>query len=93
MTSVAISESRGAELAQRNRRRRCCARNCASSDARQAHRTLQRHYVEEWFGLELRRAAPRQADRRIMLDVDHFKRFNDSFARSRRPGAAELAGS
>jgi diguanylate cyclase (GGDEF)-like protein len=39
-----------------------------------------RHYVEEWFGLELRRAQrhgrPIVA---IMLDIDHFKRFNDTF--------------
>jgi len=39
-----------------------------------------RHYVEEWFGLELLRA--QRHDRpiaAIMLDIDHFKRFNDSF--------------
>jgi diguanylate cyclase (GGDEF)-like protein len=39
-----------------------------------------RHYVEEWFGLELRRAQRHgRPIAAIMLDIDHFKRFNDSF--------------
>jgi len=81
MTSVAISESRGTELAQRNREAallREKLREQAMHD--QLTGLYNRHYVEEWFGLELRRAQrygrPIAA---IMLDVDHFKRFNDSF--------------
>src|SRR5229473_2359229 len=39
-----------------------------------------RHYVEEWFGLELRRAQRHgRPIAAIMLDVDHFKGFNDTF--------------
>jgi diguanylate cyclase (GGDEF)-like protein len=39
-----------------------------------------RHYVEEWFGLELLRAQRHgRPIAAIMLDIDHFKRFNDSF--------------
>jgi len=39
-----------------------------------------RHYVEEWFGLELHRAQRHgRPVAAIMLDIDHFKRFNDSF--------------
>ncbi len=38
-----------------------------------------RHYVEEWFGLELRRAQRHgRPVAAVMLDIDHFKRFNDS---------------
>ena len=38
-----------------------------------------RHYVEEWFGLELHRAQRHgRPVAAIMLDIDHFKRFNDS---------------
>ncbi|HET7200216.1 MAG TPA: diguanylate cyclase, partial [Burkholderiales bacterium] len=39
-----------------------------------------RHYVQEWFGLELRRAQRHgRAVAALMLDIDHFKRFNDTF--------------
>src|SRR5437667_337465 len=39
-----------------------------------------RHYVEEWFGQELRRAQRHgRPIAAIMLDIDHFKRFNDTF--------------
>jgi diguanylate cyclase (GGDEF)-like protein len=39
-----------------------------------------RHYVEEWFGLELHRAQRHgRPIAAIMLDIDHFKRFNDTF--------------
>src|SRR6266704_2011431 len=38
-----------------------------------------RHYVEEWFGLELHRAQRHgRPVAAIMLNIDHFKRFNDS---------------
>src|SRR5438093_3971329 len=81
MTSVATSESRGAELAKRNREA-ALLREKLGDQARRDQLTglYNRHYVEEWFGLELRRAQrhgrPLAA---IMLDIDHFKRFNDSF--------------
>ncbi|HKB74605.1 MAG TPA: diguanylate cyclase, partial [Burkholderiales bacterium] len=81
MTSVAVSESRGAELAQRNREAallREKLREQAMHD--QLTGLYNRHYVEEWFGLELRRAQRHgRPIAAIMLDVDHFKRFNDSF--------------
>ncbi len=36
--------------------------------------------MEEWFGLELRRAQRHgRPIAAIMVDVDHFKRFNDTF--------------
>ncbi|TMH35798.1 MAG: GGDEF domain-containing protein [Betaproteobacteria bacterium] len=81
MTSVAISESRGAELAQRNREAALLREKLREQAMRDKLTGLyNRHYVEEWFGLELRRAQrhgrPLAA---IMLDIDHFKRFNDSF--------------
>jgi diguanylate cyclase (GGDEF)-like protein len=39
-----------------------------------------RHYVQEWFGLELRRAQRHNRPvAALMLDIDHFKRFNDTF--------------
>ncbi len=81
MTSVAVSESRGAELAQRNREAallREKLREQAMHD--QLTGLYNRHYVEEWFGLELRRAQRHgRPIAAIMLDIDHFKRFNDSF--------------
>ncbi len=81
MTSVAISESRGAELAKRNREAALLREKLREQAMRDKLTGLyNRHYVEEWFGLELRRAQrhgrPLAA---IMLDVDHFKRFNDTF--------------
>src|SRR2546430_6595151 len=81
MTSVAISESRGAELAQRNREAALLRERLQEQATRDKLTGLyNRHYVEEWFGLELRRAQrhgwPIAA---IMLDIDHFKRFNDTF--------------
>ena len=80
-TTVAISESRGAELAKRNREAallREKLREQAMHD--QLTGLYNRHYVEEWFGLELRRAQRHgRPIAAIMLDIDHFKRFNDSF--------------
>ena len=81
MTSVATSESRGAELAKRNREAALLREKLHEQAMRDKLTGLyNRHYVEEWFGLELRRAQrhgrPLAA---IMLDIDHFKRFNDSF--------------
>jgi diguanylate cyclase (GGDEF)-like protein len=81
MTSVAISESRGAELAKRNREA-ALLREKLHEQAMHDKLTglYNRHYVEEWFGLELRRAQRHgRPVAAIMLDVDHFKRFNDSF--------------
>jgi len=81
MTSVAVSESRGEELAQRNREA-ALLREKLHEQAMHDKLTglYNRHYVEEWFGLELRRAQRHgRPIAAIMLDVDHFKRFNDSF--------------
>src|SRR6267378_962667 len=81
MTSVAVSESRGAELAQRNREA-ALLREKLHEQAMHDKLTglYNRHYVEEWFGLELRRAQRHgRPIAAIMLDIDHFKRFNDSF--------------
>src|SRR6267154_433313 len=81
MTSVATSESRGAELAKRNREA-ALLREKLHEQAMHDKLTglYNRHYVEEWFGLELRRAQRHgRPIAAIMLDVDHFKRFNDSF--------------
>ncbi len=81
ITSVAISESRGEELAKRNREA-ALLREKLREQAMHDELTglYNRHYVQEWFGLELRRAQrygrPIAA---IMMDVDHFKRFNDTF--------------
>src|SRR6266540_933987 len=81
MTSIAVSESRGAELAKRNREA-ALLREKLHEQAMHDKLTglYNRHYVEEWFGLELRRAhrhgRPIAA---ILLDIDHFKRFNDNF--------------
>src|SRR6267154_4302633 len=81
MTSVAVSESRGEELAKRNREA-ALLREKLHEQAMHDKLTglYNRHYVEEWFGLELRRAQRHgRPVAAIMLDVDHFKRFNDSF--------------
>ena len=81
MTSVTVSESRGEELAQRNREA-ALLREKLHEQAMHDKLTglYNRHYVEEWFGLELRRAQRHgRPIAAIMLDVDHFKRFNDSF--------------
>jgi diguanylate cyclase (GGDEF)-like protein len=81
MTSVAVSESRGAELAKRNREAALLREKLREQAMRdQLTGLYNRHYVEEWFGLELRRAQRHgRPIAAIMLDVDHFKRFNDSF--------------
>src|SRR6267154_2604444 len=81
MTSVATSESRGTELAKRNREA-ALLREKLHEQAMHDKLTglYNRHYVEEWFGLELRRAQRHgRPVAAIMLDVDHFKRFNDGF--------------
>src|SRR5438552_3869200 len=81
ITSVAVSESRGAELEKRSREAALLREKLREQAMRDELTGLyNRHYVEEWFGLELRRA--RRHGRpvaAIMLDIDHFKRFNDSF--------------
>ena len=81
ITSVAVSESRGAELEKRSREAALLREKLREQAMRDKLTGLyNRHYVEEWFGLELRRA--RRHGRpvaAIMLDIDHFKRFNDSF--------------
>ncbi len=81
MTSVAISESRGAELAQRNREAALLREKLHEQAMRDRLTGLyNRHYVQEWFGLELHRAQRHgRPVAAIMLDIDHFKRFNDSF--------------
>src|SRR5882672_6805052 len=81
MTSVAISESRGAELAQRNREAALLREKLREQAMHDKLTGLyNRHYVEEWFGLELRRAQRHgRPIAAIMLDIDDFKRFNDSF--------------
>src|SRR5881296_3543293 len=81
MTSVAISESRGAELAKRNREAALLREKLHEKAMRDKLTGLyNRHYVEEWFGLELRRAQRHGwSIAAIMLDIDHFKRFNDTF--------------
>jgi len=81
MTSVAISESRGAELAQRNREAALLRERLQEQAMRDKLTGLyNRHYVEEWFGLELRRAQRHGwSIAAIMLDIDHFKGFNDTF--------------
>jgi diguanylate cyclase (GGDEF)-like protein len=81
MTSVAVSESRGAELARRNREAALLREKLREQAMRDNLTGLyNRHYVEEWFDLELRRAQRHgRPIAAIMLDVDHFKRFNDSF--------------
>ena len=81
MTSVAISESRGAELAQRNREAALLRERLQEQAMRDKLTGLyNRHYVERWFGLELRRAQRHGwSIAAIMLDIDHFKGFNDTF--------------
>src|SRR5712671_8101028 len=71
MTSVAISESRGAELAKRNHEAALLREKLREQAMRDKLTGLyNRRYVEEWFDLELRRAQchgrPIAA---IMLDV------------------------
>src|SRR6266571_3901447 len=81
MTSVAVSESRGAELAKRNREAALLREKLHEQAMRDRLTGLYNsHYVQEWFGLELLRAQrPGRPVAAIMLDIDHFKRFNDSF--------------
>ena len=81
MTSIAVSESRGAELAKRNRDAALLREKLHEQAMRDMLTGLyNRHYVEEWFGLELLRAQRHgRPIAAIMLDIDHFKRFNDSF--------------
>src|SRR5205809_2878978 len=81
MTSVAVSESRGAELAKRNREAALLREKLHEQAMRDRLTGLyNRHYVQEWFGLELHRAQRHgRPVAAIMLDIDHFKRFNDSF--------------
>jgi len=81
MTSVAVSESRGAELAKRNREAALLRERLHEQAMRDRLTGLyNRHYVQGWFGLELRRAQRHgRPVGAIMLDIDHFKRFNDSF--------------
>src|SRR5438552_11677857 len=81
MTSVAISESRGAELAKRNREAALLREKLQEQAMRDRLTGLyNRNYVQEWFGLELRRAQRHGwSIAAIMLDIDHFKGFNDTF--------------
>ena len=81
MTSVAISESRGAELAKRNREAALLREKLQEQAMRDRLTGLyNRNYVQEWFGLELHRAQRHgRPIAAIMLDIDHFKRFNDTF--------------
>jgi diguanylate cyclase (GGDEF)-like protein len=81
ITSVAVSESRGAELAKRNREAALLREKLREQAMRDKLTGLyNRHYVEEWFDLELRRAQRHgRPIAAILLDIDHFKRFNDSF--------------
>ncbi len=81
MTSIAVSESRGAELAKRNREAALLREKLHEQAMRDMLTGLyNRHYVEEWFGLELLRAQRHgRPIAAILLDIDHFKRFNDSF--------------
>jgi diguanylate cyclase (GGDEF)-like protein len=81
MTSVATSESRGAELAKRNREA-ALLREKLHEQAMHDKLTglYNRHYVDEWFSLELRRAQRHgRPIAAVMLDIDDFKRFNDGF--------------
>src|SRR6266568_3647990 len=81
MTSIAVSESRGAELAKRNRDAALLREKLREQAMHDKLTGLyNRHYVEEWFGLELLRAQRHgRPVAAILLDIDHFKRFNDSF--------------
>jgi len=81
MTSIAVSESRGAELAKRNRDAALLREKLREQAMHDKLTGLyNRHYVEEWFGLELLRAQRHgRPIAAILLDIDHFKRFNDSF--------------
>src|SRR5256886_1989190 len=81
MTSVALSQSPGAARRQRNREAALLRERLQEQAMRDKLTGLyNRHYVEEWFGLELRRAQRHGwSIAAIMLDIDHFKRFNDTF--------------
>src|SRR5258708_4192855 len=81
ITSVAVSESRGAELEKRNREAALLREKLREQAMRDKLTGLyNRHYVEEWFDLDLPTAQPhRRPVAAILLDIDHFKRFNDSF--------------